>query len=180
MSKMAQLHADILDGDAEALQMALEITRESAQPKEIYLLMDGQQVLHAYADKQLALMEAHFMTDAAGIEAGRNGDVPNDDFWVKTIPLDYTPFDWLEDFEREQDASANVDKIVPPDKVTVNDGRVAPTVDDAIETFRKARKIAPHAGIVKSTLRLFDELVKCDKDGVLKGVREAVEGNVER
>ena len=49
--------------------------------------------------------------------------------------------------------------------------------DDAIETFRKARKIAPHAGVVKSVLRLFDELVKCDTDGVLAGVREAAEGN---
>lgn len=46
----------------------------------------------------------------------------------------------------------------------------------AIETFRTARKIAPHAGIVKSVLRLFDELVKCDTDGILKDVRSAVEG----
>ena len=46
----------------------------------------------------------------------------------------------------------------------------------AIETFQKARKIAPHAGVVKSVLRLFDELVKCDKEGVLKDVREAIEG----
>jgi hypothetical protein len=28
---------------------------------------------------------------------------------------------------------------------------------------------------VKSVLRLFDELVKCDKDGLLKGVREVIE-----
>jgi tetratricopeptide (TPR) repeat protein len=53
-------------------------------------------------------------------------------------------------------------------------GNPAPTVDDAIETFRKARKIAPHAGVVKSVLRLFDELAKCDGEGVLKGVREAI------
>jgi len=46
----------------------------------------------------------------------------------------------------------------------------------AIETFRAARKIAPHAGVVKSVLRLFDELVKCDEEGVLKGVREVIEG----
>ena len=46
----------------------------------------------------------------------------------------------------------------------------------AIETFRKARKIAPHAGIVKANLRLFDELAKCDEDGLLEGLREAVEG----
>ena len=70
----------------------------------------------------------------------------------------------------------NDGKIVPPDKSTVSNGRVAPTVDDAIETFRKARKIAPHAGIVKSVLRLFDELAKCDQDGVLKDVRNAAEG----
>ncbi|MBL0344372.1 hypothetical protein [Candidatus Villigracilis affinis] len=52
---------------------------------------------------------------------------------------------------------------------------VAPT-DDAIQTFRAARKIAPHAGVVKSVLRLFDELVKCDGDNILKDVRAAVEG----
>ncbi len=46
----------------------------------------------------------------------------------------------------------------------------------AIETFQQARKIAPHAGVVKSVLRLFDELVKCDEAGILKDVRKAVEG----
>jgi tetratricopeptide (TPR) repeat protein len=46
----------------------------------------------------------------------------------------------------------------------------------AIEAFQKARKIAPHAGVVKSMLRLFDELVKCDEEGILKGVREVIEG----
>ena len=76
----------------------------------------------------------------------------------------------------------NDGKTVPPDKDTVSAGRVpyghdiAPTVDDAIETFQKARKIAPHAGVVKSVLRLFDELVKCDNEGILKDVRNAVEG----
>ena len=49
-------------------------------------------------------------------------------------------------------------------------------VADAIETFRAARKIAPHAGVVKSVLRLFDELAKCDTDGILKDVRNAAEG----
>ncbi len=49
-------------------------------------------------------------------------------------------------------------------------------LSEAIEAFRKARKIAPHAGVVKSVLRLFDELVKCDKDSVLKDVREVIEG----
>jgi hypothetical protein len=52
----------------------------------------------------------------------------------------------------------------------------AQDIADAIETFRKARKIAPHAGVVKSVIRLFDELVKCDEDGVLKDVRKAAEG----
>jgi tetratricopeptide (TPR) repeat protein len=46
----------------------------------------------------------------------------------------------------------------------------------AIEAFRAARKIAPHAGIVNSVLRLFDELAKCDTEGILKDVRQAVEG----
>jgi tetratricopeptide (TPR) repeat protein len=50
------------------------------------------------------------------------------------------------------------------------------TVAEAVEVFRKARKIAPHAGVVKSVLRLFDELVKCDSDGVLKDVRKSAEG----
>jgi hypothetical protein len=48
---------------------------------------------------------------------------------------------------------------------------------ETIETFKRARKIAPHAGVVKSVLRLFDELVKCDEEGVLKDVRKVVEGN---
>ena len=47
---------------------------------------------------------------------------------------------------------------------------------EAVKTFKKAREIAPHAGIVKQVLRLFDELVKCDEEGILKDVRKAVEG----
>lgn len=47
---------------------------------------------------------------------------------------------------------------------------------EAIETFRKARKIAPHAGVVKSVLRLFDELMKCEGGEILKDVRKAAEG----
>jgi hypothetical protein len=43
-------------------------------------------------------------------------------------------------------------------------------------SFPTARKIAPHAGVVKSVLRLFDELIKCDEEGILKDVRDAVEG----
>ena len=70
----------------------------------------------------------------------------------------------------------NDGKTVLSDKVMVSDGWVAPTTNDAIETFRKARKIAPHAGVVKSVLRLFDELVKCDEEVVLKDVRDAAEG----
>jgi tetratricopeptide (TPR) repeat protein len=49
-------------------------------------------------------------------------------------------------------------------------------ITTAIETFRAARKIAPHAGVVKRLLRLFDELVKCDEEGILKDVRSAAEG----
>jgi tetratricopeptide (TPR) repeat protein len=29
-------------------------------------------------------------------------------------------------------------------------------IDETVETFKRARKIAPHAGVVKSVLRLFD------------------------
>jgi hypothetical protein len=43
-----------------------------------------------------------------------------------------------------------------------------------VATFLTARQIAPHAGVVKSVLRLFDELAKCDTDGLLKGVREVI------
>jgi len=50
-------------------------------------------------------------------------------------------------------------------------------VAEAVEVFRKARKIAPHAGVVKSVLRLFDELAKCDEERILKDLREVVEGN---
>ncbi len=46
-------------------------------------------------------------------------------------------------------------------------GDPAPTLNDAIETFRKARKIAPHAGVVKSVLRLFDEVAKCEGGEIL-------------
>jgi tetratricopeptide (TPR) repeat protein len=49
-------------------------------------------------------------------------------------------------------------------------------VAEAIETFKRAREIAPHAGVAKSALRLFDELVKCDEEGVLKGVRKVISG----
>ena len=56
-------------------------------------------------------------------------------------------------------------------------GDPAPTFNDAIETFRKARKIAPHAGVVKSVLRLFDELVKCEGGEILKDVREVIAGS---
>jgi tetratricopeptide (TPR) repeat protein len=73
-------------------------------------------------------------------------------------------------------SSASIGGNVMPDETTGPAGRVAPTVAEAIETFRKARKVAPHAGVVKSVLRLFDELVKCDPDGVLKEVRAAAEG----
>jgi tetratricopeptide (TPR) repeat protein len=46
----------------------------------------------------------------------------------------------------------------------------------AIDAFRKARQIAPHAGVVKSVLRLFDELAKCDTTGLLAPVRAAAAG----
>lgn len=52
----------------------------------------------------------------------------------------------------------------------------SPILTDAIDAFRKARKIAPHAGIVKATLRLFDELMKCEGGEMLKDVRKAAEG----
>lgn len=52
----------------------------------------------------------------------------------------------------------------------------SPILTDAVETFKRARKIAPHAGVVKSVLRLFDELMKCEGGEILKDVRKAVEG----
>lgn len=102
MSRMSDLHIDIMNGDAEALQIALAIAHESAQPKTIYLLMDGQTVIHAYADEQLALMEAHIMMQADTINAGLTDSPPEMDVWVKPMSIDYTPFDWLDGFEREQ------------------------------------------------------------------------------
>ena len=57
-----------------------------------------------------------------------------------------------------------------------SEGDLSGLITQAIETFRMARKIAPHAGIVKATLRLFDELAKCDQEGLLKRVREVIEG----
>jgi tetratricopeptide (TPR) repeat protein len=67
-------------------------------------------------------------------------------------------------------------------EVGVDGGPLRETEDGvkaAMETFRRAREIAPHAGIVKSVLRLFDELAKCDTEGILKSVRNAVEGKAE-
>jgi len=60
---------------------------------------------------------------------------------------------------------------------TVNDGpRSMVYRQQAIEAFQKARQIAPHAGVVKSVLRLFDELAKCEGGEVLQEVRSAVQG----
>jgi hypothetical protein len=56
------------------------------------------------------------------------------------------------------------------------DGEKEKLLAEAVAMFKKARKIAPHAGVVKSVLRLFDELAKCDTEGILKGVREVVAG----
>ena len=50
-------------------------------------------------------------------------------------------------------------------------------IEQAIECFRAARRIAPLEGVVKRVLRLFDELVKCDAEADLKEVRKAIEGN---
>jgi tetratricopeptide (TPR) repeat protein len=63
-----------------------------------------------------------------------------------------------------------------PDMPNAGPERPAPTVAEAMDCFRKARKIAPYAGVVKSVLQLFDELAKCDGEGLLKGVREVIEG----
>ncbi len=68
-------------------------------------------------------------------------------------------------------------KTVDSGRETVDDGQRSTVYrQQAIEAFRKARQIAPHAGVVKRVLRLFDELAKCDPDGILKAVRPAAEG----
>ncbi|HND50680.1 MAG TPA: hypothetical protein PLL95_19065, partial [Anaerolineales bacterium] len=46
---------------------------------------------------------------------------------------------------------------------------------EAVEAFRKARNIASHSGAVKSTLRLFDEILKCNGSEILKDVKSTVE-----
>jgi hypothetical protein len=38
-------------------------------------------------------------------------------------------------------------------------------------------KSALYSYMIKRTLRWFDDLVKCDEEGVLKDVRQAAEGN---
>jgi tetratricopeptide (TPR) repeat protein len=48
---------------------------------------------------------------------------------------------------------------------------------DAIECFRKARKIARHEGVIKTVLRLFEELAKCDSNDYLTEVRNAIIGD---
>lgn len=45
-----------------------------------------------------------------------------------------------------------------------------------LATPKKAHHIAPHAGVVKNVLRLFDELAKYDQIGILKEVRSAAAG----
>ena len=67
-------------------------------------------------------------------------------------------------------------KAVSREQREESSGGMDEIVAEAVETFKQARKIAPHAGVVKSVLRLYDELVKCDEEGVLKDVRSAVEG----
>jgi len=64
------------------------------------------------------------------------------------------------------------------DVANASEERTAHTeIEQAIECFRAARRIAPHAGVVKRVLRLFDELVKCDVEADLKDVRQAIEGS---
>ena len=70
------------------------------------------------------------------------------------------------------------DTGMPQDVVNASEKSPARTeIGQAIECFLAARLIAPHAGVVKRVLRLFDELVKCDAEADLKEVRKAIEGN---
>ncbi len=55
------------------------------------------------------------------------------------------------------------------------DSPVTLTIMDAIETFRAAYKVTSAVGVVNSVLRLLDELVKCNVEGILKDVRKVVE-----
>ena len=55
-------------------------------------------------------------------------------------------------------------------------GDLSGFIAESIKTFKRAREIAPHAGVIKANLRLFDELAKCDDEGLLVNIREAVEG----
>jgi hypothetical protein len=50
-------------------------------------------------------------------------------------------------------------------------------IPDAKDAFRSARRISGVFGIVKRTLKLFDELAKADTKGVLVGIRAVIEGN---
>jgi tetratricopeptide (TPR) repeat protein len=54
--------------------------------------------------------------------------------------------------------------------------KIVEQANDVVGIFQKSWKISPYAGIVKQNLRLFDELAKCDTEGILKDVRMAVEG----
>lgn len=56
--------------------------------KTAYLLMDGQRIVKAFADKALADFELSVC--AQGTEYGDEGD-----YWLNTVDIDCTPLDYL-------------------------------------------------------------------------------------
>jgi len=64
------------------------------------------------------------------------------------------------------------------DKICPFSGGVASTEEHRLATTYTAQdRSTCGREAVKSVLRLFDELVKCDEEGVLKDVRKVMEGN---
>ncbi|MCP4256136.1 MAG: hypothetical protein GY774_01255 [Planctomycetes bacterium] len=48
-------------------------------------------------------------------------------------------------------------------------------IEEAMQTYKKARTINKDKGYVKRILRLFDKLTKADTDGLLKDVRTTIQ-----
>ena len=172
----------------QAIQIADEISfltiQQSAREKLVEFYLFQNDLVNARATIEAALqydvpLYNHDVTTLHGIIALRQGERETaQEAFTKSIAQADEILAKTPDYYSALDAKGLALCGLALCEAGVDGGRL--TVDGvskAMEAFRKARKIAPHAGVVKSVLRLFDELVKCDEEGVLKDVRGIVAGN---